>query len=185
MLPPALTALLEEIRACERAADRLVADLDDDVVNRQPPQGGWSIAQCLEHLTLINPIYLRGWHELTEEARRHGADPFRGLRPTLAARWFLRMMEPPSRMKMRAPRAISPSARVPREGLLERYVASHAPYLALVQSAAGVDVNRIVAPNALVPAVRMRLSTVLLVIPAHDRRHLWQASQVRRAVTGE
>lgn len=88
-------------------------------------------------------------------------------------------------MKTRAPRVLSPSERVPREGLLERYVTSHAPYLALVQAAASVDVNRVVEPNALVPAVRMRLSTVLLVIPAHDRRHLWQASQVRRAVTGE
>jgi hypothetical protein len=51
----------------------------------------------------------------------------------------------------------------------------------LVRSSAAVDVNRIIRPNPIVKKVKMRLSTVLLIVPAHDRRHLWQAANVKSA----
>jgi hypothetical protein len=47
-----------------------------------------------------------------------------------------------------------------------------------VHGTAVVDANRVIAPNAILKRVTMRLSTVLLIIPAHDRRHLWQAANV-------
>jgi hypothetical protein len=79
---------------------------------------------------------------------------------------------------------VQPTATFTRADILSRYRASHEGYRHLVRSAAAVDVNRIVRPNAIVKRVRMRLATVLLVIPAHDRRHLWQAAHVKRAVQG-
>lgn len=63
---------------------------------------------------------------------------------------------------------------------LAAYVASHGPYRALLDACAHVDVNRVVVPNPFLPGVRMRVSTVLLLLPAHGRRHLWQAEQVRQ-----
>jgi hypothetical protein len=43
----------------------------------------------------------------------------------------------------------------------------------------------VVFPNRFIPAVKMRLATVLLIVPAHDRRHLYQARQVRKALRHE
>lgn len=182
MLPAALQALLDQIAACEADAERLLRGLDDDAVHRMPPGGGWSVAQCLQHLVLMNDFYLRGWPEAVREAAAR-AGPFKGLHPTLPGRWFVQTMEPPYRMKGKAVAATQPTAPVSRESLLPSYVASHDTYRALVHAAATVDADRVVAPNAILPAVRMRLSTVLLIIPAHDRRHLWQASIVKRRVT--
>lgn len=185
MLPAALQSLLDQVDACERDAARLLADMDNGTVNRPPPSGGWSVAQCLEHLTLMNDFYLRGWQEAVGEAAREEGGPFRGLAPTFAGRWFARALEPPVRMKGKAVAATVPGPHIDRDEALRRYEASHEGYQHLVRSAASVDVNRIVRPNAIVPWARMRLSTVLLVIPAHDRRHLWQAHNVKRAVQGD
>lgn len=184
MLASELVSLLDQIRACERGAERLLADLDEDAINRTPLSGGWSIAQCLGHLTLMNAFYLRGWLQAAEHARRQESGPFRGLRPTMLGRWFVRSMEPPYRMRGKAAAATVPPPRVPRAGLLEAYKASHDEYRALVQVSAAIDVNRVVGPNAILRSVKMRLSTVLLIVPAHDRRHLWQAENVKRALTG-
>jgi hypothetical protein len=51
----------------------------------------------------------------------------------------------------------------------------------MIAAAADVDINRATLPNPFLGIVRMRVSTALLVIPAHDRRHLWQAEQVWKA----
>ena len=183
MLPAELQSLLDQIDACEHEAERLVNPLDEAGVNQSPPSGGWSVAQCLHHLTLMNPFYLDGWRATVAEARARGAASFAGLRPTPIGRWFVRSMEPPVKMKAKAVAAVTPPSQLPLAGLLAAFNASHDEYRALVHASADLDVNRLVRPNAIVKAVRMRLSTVLLIIPAHDRRHLWQAAQAARHVT--
>ena len=184
MLPAELQSLLTQIDACEHDAAQLVDDLDDDGVNWAPPSGGWSIAHCLNHLMLMNDLYLRGWPEAVYKAGSAGQGPFTSLRPTLFGRWFVTSMEPPVRMKTKTIRAATPASRFSRVGLVDDYKASHETYRHLVRASAAVDVNRIVRPNAIIKAIKMRLSTVLLIIPAHDRRHLWQASNVKRALRG-
>lgn len=181
MLPSELTALVAAIDRCESDAERLVADLDDEGVNWRPPSGGWSVAQCLTHLTLMNDYYLRGWDEAVKEAAAAQQGPFAGLKPTLPGRLFVWAMEPPYRMKGTANKPTAPPPRISRAGLVEAYRAGHEGYRHLVRASAAVDVNRIVRPNTFIPSVKMRLATVLLIIPAHDRRHLWQAANVRAA----
>jgi hypothetical protein len=179
MLPRELQGLLDQIDACEADAERLVSDMDEEAVNWTPPAGGWSVAQCLSHLTLMNDFYLRGWPDALSAAAREQRRPFAGLRPTPFGRWFVQTMEPPYRMKGKAVQAATPASRLPRATLVTNYRQSHDLYRQLVRGSAAVDVNRVVAPNAILKRVKMRLSTVLLIIPAHDRRHLWQAANVK------
>jgi hypothetical protein len=179
MLPSELQNLLDQVDACEADADRLVADLDDEAVNWTPPSGGWSVGQCLSHLALMNDFYLRGWREALAAAARAERGPFRGLHPTPFGRWFVSSMEPPYRMKGKAIQAATPASHVPRDTVVQNYKQSHELYRHLVRASAAVDVNRVVGPNAILKQVKMRLSTVLLIIPAHDRRHLWQAANVK------
>jgi hypothetical protein len=185
MLPAELQGLLDQIDACERDAESLLAGLDDDGVNWQQAPGRWSIAQCLDHLIEMNKYYLAGCEAHLHAARAANAGPFAGLKPTPIGRWFARSMEPPARLRMKSPKAVTPGPAFPRDGLLTAYTMSHTVYRALVKGAADVDVNRVVFPNPFISAVKMRLSTVLLIVPAHDRRHLYQARQVRRALRND
>ena len=188
MLPTELRALIDQIDACEAEAERLVADLDEDGVNWVPPPAPgasrWSIAQCLNHLILMNDFYLRQWPAAVSEAAAREQGPFKGLRPTAVGRWFVNSFEPPPRFKTKTIAVATPGPRFPRVGLVEKYKASHELYRHLVRTSAAVDVNRVVRRNPILSMVRMRLSTVLLIIPAHDRRHLWQAAGVKRALRG-
>jgi hypothetical protein len=184
-LPAELQALLDQIDACERDAESLLAGLDDDGVNWHPAPGRWSIAQCLQHLAAMNDIYTQGCDDHLRAARAKNVCPFKGLHPTLFGRWFAHSMGPRPRIKLKAPSPTAPGPSFPRDGLLTAYTMSHARYRAIVNGSADVDINRVVFPNRVIGAVKMRLSTVLMIIPAHDRRHLYQARQVRRALRNE
>ena len=94
-LPPELTALLDAVTASEREASMLVADLSQEEVNwQQTPGESWSVAQCLEHLSLMNEFYLRGFAPLVDQGRQKGIGPFNGLSSSAIGRWFLRSDEP-------------------------------------------------------------------------------------------
>ena len=178
-MPPDLQRLLDEIAAAEADACALSAGLSDAQANWQPGGGtGWSVAQCLDHLAISNRVYTDHFLPVAERA---AAGAFTTLSPTAIGRWFVRSLEPPPRQKTRTFKNLVPPSSLPLAEALAHYLASHEPYRRLVGLAALRDPNRVVAANPFIGAVRMRLSTALLVIPAHDRRHLWQARQVLAA----
>jgi DinB superfamily len=53
---------------------------------------------------------------------------------------------------------------------------------AFLRAYADLDLARVRFPNPFVPGVRFSLATGLHVIISHERRHLWQAWRVRRAL---
>jgi hypothetical protein len=184
MLPDELQRLLDQTDASEREAEALVSDLSEADVNWQAQPGlTWSVAQCLDHLTVMNEFYLRTFPALIDQARQRGGGRFAGLSPTAMGRLFIaNVIEPPPRFKTKTPKQAVPRSNLTRAQLVPNFKASHEIYRQMVQSAAEVDVNAITGPNPFFNLVKMRVSTVLLIIPAHDRRHLWQAGNVKRSL---
>ncbi len=184
-LPAELQGLLDAIDACERDAQTLVADLSEQELNwQQRPGETWSVGQCLDHLAVMNVFYVPGFVPLVERARGASAGPFRGLASSAPGQWFINSFEPPVKRRMKSPKQVVPRSAVSRDGIVEAYKNSHASYRALVRASAAVDVTRVKGPNPFFSFVPMRVSTVLKIIPAHDRRHLWQAQNVKRALRG-
>jgi hypothetical protein len=178
-----LEALVVAVAAAGADAVALTAPLSDAQANWQPGGGrGWSVVQCLDHLALSNTIYVSHFLPVAERALAAGGPPFTVLRPTWLGRWFVRSLEPPPRHKTKTFKNLVPPSSLPLADALAAYLASHDPYRRLVTVAGRIDPNRVVTSNPFVRTVRMRLSTALLVVPAHDRRHLWQARQVLAAL---
>ena len=84
--------------------------------------------------------------------------------------------------RFRAPGRVRPSeAPRTREAILADYHHAHTVVRQVIDAAAAVDINRATLPNPFLRIVRMKVCTALLVLAAHDRRHLWQAEQIRTA----
>lgn len=174
-----LQALLDAIDAAEAEARSLTAELTDVQGNWQPDGGArWSIAQCLDHLATINLFYVDPFLRVAEAAAPGGPGAFRGVRPTWFGRKWVSILEPPVKQRAKAPTRVQPRSAIPIGEACGAYVASHSPYRRLVALANERDVNRLRAPNPFLRAVPVRTATALQVVPAHDRRHLWQARQV-------
>jgi DinB superfamily len=181
--PSDLASLETAFSAAADDAQRLVAGLDENLGDWRASPGSWSVAQCLDHLATANRIYLRAMQPDAERARRDGRRRRAPARPGLIGRWFVRTLEPPvaPRFRMKAPRTIQPRASPALADALRAFLASHGELGAFLQQYGDIDLAGVPFPNPFVRGVRFSLATGLHVIAAHERRHLWQAWQVRRA----
>jgi len=179
-----------DIRALEEALDAIDADTRRLLEGLTAEQGvwraepaSWSIAQCLDHLATSNRVYLRAMEPAAEDALRRGRKRRRPAVPGLIGGWFVRIMEPPvkRRFTMRAPKKIVPRESPALQDAAREFLASQDDVRAFLRAYADTDLAGVRFVNPFVPAIRFTLATGLHVLVSHDRRHLWQAWNVRRA----
>ena len=177
-LPDDIQQVLDDFDRSDQQAASLVERLDDAQFTWRPDDGrSWSVAQCLEHLTVLNAAYGRAMLAAMEEAGRRGWRRQGPLQPGPIGRWFIRSQEPPVRRKLRTPRKVQPTGGRPRDVILREYREAHDRLRRVAREAAAHDANRATFPNPVAGIIRMKVATGLLALAAHDRRHLWQAER--------
>jgi hypothetical protein len=166
---------------CERLiseARTLLAGIPTNQAICQPDPGAWSIAQHLEHLGIVNEQFVEALRTAIDGPRvtaRNTGD----LRPNLLGRWFLKMLEPPPKPRVKAPRGAQPAATVRPLEAGDRFARSVESVIQLIEAAQRVDVNRISFRHPFLPNVRFNVAAGLLMTAAHARRHLWVAARLR------
>jgi hypothetical protein len=178
-LPADLQKVVDDIVAIERRADEIAAGLSEEAFHWQPDGGRrWSVAQCLDHLAVGAEVYLATIRPIVDEARRRGV-PRRGpAKPGFFGQKFVNSLEPPVKMRGKAPNKILPRPKRTRDEIMKSFHDAHAAFRQLVADCADIDANAVTFSNPFLTFVKMRVSTAINVIPAHGRRHLWQAQNV-------
>ncbi len=182
--PADIRDLLDQLDAVERDAEALVAGLSEELGSTPPAPGSWSVAECLDHLATANRVYLRALEPPANRAKESGRLRKRPAKPGWAGRLFIGSLEPPPKRwsKLKAPRKIRPSQAPPLAEAFESFMASQAEVRTFLQANAHLDLAGVRFPNPFIPGIFFSLATGLHILPAHARRHLWQAWRVRRAV---
>jgi DinB superfamily len=179
-----ILALENAFDAAERDARELTAGLSPEDGVWRAAQGTWSVSECLDHLATANRVYLAPMSAAALGARGRGRVRRGPAVPGMIGGWFVRTMEPPvsPRFRMRAPRTIVPRAAPPLADAFDAFVTSQAAVREFLRAYADIDLADVRFVNPFVRGVRFSLATGLQVIAAHERRHLWQAWRVRRAI---
>lgn len=176
--------IVEELSRLEGEVQALVAPLADEGLNRQPEDGrggrGWSVAQCVDHLSRSNAIYLPALAAAVDKGRKAGRSRRDRLAPGRLGRWFVAEMEPPPRHRWKAPkREMFPPSRHEKEALLAGFSRQQSAVIELVRGSSDIDLSRVRFRNPMAGNLPLfNLATGFLVIAAHERRHLWQARNV-------
>ncbi len=178
---PDRAALMAELARLAFEASQIAAPLDDARFNWQPDGGkGWSVGQCLDHLVRTNRCYLDALEEAARSAARADGQcdptPFE---PGRLGSWFVGTMEPPVTRRQVAVKKTIPPSRCSKDPTLVAFAGEQQRLIELVRDTVCLDCNTIKFKNPLAYGLRMfNLSTGLLVLAAHERRHFWQARNV-------
>ena len=169
-----------EYRDCVARAKELIVRAGIEGARRKPEDGGWSAAECLEHLVLA----------CEDSAKRIGVaidsapvrPPRREETLSFVGKMLVKSFEPPSRRHFTAARQLVPvPVAAPRVDLIiSRFEQTHARVSQLVEETDAIDrMNiKITLPDS--DWWKITIFDAFNLIAAHDRRHLWQAERAAR-----
>jgi len=174
-------ALVPELRECadqvvEQTTEirMLVSPLTEDQFSWRPAPEKWSVGQNLSHLSLTNRSYLDALARAVEEARGRGhmrAGPYRH---GWLGKWFIRILEPPPRMKVKTFSRLEPPESGRKEEVMREFEAAQDETLASMEAANGVDLGRARFPSPFLGALKFSVGQGYRIILAHNRRHFFQ-----------
>jgi hypothetical protein len=176
---PELIELRRQFEEILQQTDELIRGLGEEQFNWRPEPGRWSIAECFDHLNVTAGLYLPLIEAAIERAKAaglYGRGPFRR---TLFGRLFLRATEPPPKVKLKAPKSFRPSPDKRTSDVVPAFAAAQRRYLQSVSAASGLRLSKIKVNSPASPLIRLTLEEAIALMAAHERRHLWQARQVR------
>jgi hypothetical protein len=174
-----LADYLRQIDEIDADAGNLLTGLTEDQFHWSPTSARWSIAQCLVHLVIVGRRYLPILDETIDTARADhlmGRGPFRY---GFVERWVVRATEPPPRIRLKTPASARPPDNQPLAGVVANFLAVHDEMRKRIQAAKGLDLARAKVASPYTKSFRMGLGPCFAFLAAHERRHLWQAWQVR------
>ncbi len=172
--------LLDANRAVIARIRRAVAGVDPAVMRRQPPTGGWSVAEVLEHLIVSADSYLAAVESLVKQNGGMTGDSDALWKPTLAGGLLVRSFRSPR--KLPAPRSYKPGPS-PRPRVLDEYLQRQEHVGRLITDSGGLDWRRLKMRSPVAPILRMNLGDALTILVTHAERHAGQIERVLGAVT--
>jgi hypothetical protein len=178
-----IQSLEDQLNAADRDAQSLAAELTPKQGAWQPAPGSWSVAECLEHLAISNRAYIAAMQLAADRARSEGKMRRGPANPGFFGGWFAKLLEPPAKrgFRIKAPPAIVPSRAATLAEAFADFASAQIEVRAFLQTNADLDLARITFANPFIGGVRFSLASGLNIITVHERRHLWQAQNVRRA----
>jgi hypothetical protein len=162
-----------------RRVEDLFGGLDAEALNRQPAQGKWSVAQCLDHIMVLNRSYFdipakirAGTYPLPFHARF-------GFMVNFFGTFILQSVHPDRRKPIKTFPVWEPSySEIPGD-IVARFKAHQDELKAFIR-----DNQDLAKSGAIVvsPASRLvvyRMDVLFEIMLAHEERHVNQAAHVR------
>ena len=166
-----------EFELIEAHAHELLDGLNMAQLAWEPTPAAWSIRTCLDHLVVSGQQSLTFVAEAVAEARFRGALGSGPFRYRLFERWFVWLMDAPSRVKLGVPRAYRPRTHRPPFSVVEEFFELQHQFQRSLHDAHGLDLARVRVKNPVTRWIRFSLGQEYALAAAHERRHL---DQVRR-----
>lgn len=170
---------LRQLEKIDTDAANLAAGLSEDQFHWTPASSRWSIAQCVIHLVIIGRQYLPVLDQTIERARAEGLLSNGPFRYGFIERWLIGATEPPPRIRLRTPVLARPNNDQALDAVMVDFLAVQRELKMRLRAANGVDLARAKVTSPFVKALKMGLGPCFSFLVAHERRHVWQAWQVR------
>ncbi len=141
--------------------------------------GGWSIAQCLEHLNSYGDYYLPLIEKNLKGADNQSENG--SFKSSWLGNYFIRMMEPTTgKQKFKAFKGHIPVLELDAYAVIAEFIRQQEQLLDLLKKAEKLDLNSIRIPISITRFIKLKLGDVFQFIIAHDERHIQQAMRVHK-----
>ena len=188
-LDPALAWSITRFGAARVRARDVLWGLTEVEARTHPPEGGWSVAQCVDHLVVAGSKMAAKLAAGVAKARDEG----RVAKSDRPARfgWFDKMFiyateggknGKPPHVRVKHLAAFDPGLGGPASSANAEFGALQDRLIVLAESARGLDLSGIKVASVLDERIKVTLGAWFVAIAGHQERHLDQAERARKAI---
>lgn len=150
-----------------------IQNLPDSVLLKSAADGGWSIAQCLDHLNGYGDHYLSAIKEALDRSKTSTTATFTS---SWLGRYFTKIMDPDSgKKKFKTFKSHQPRQTSDPHAVVGEFLHQQELLLKYLRLSHSRDLNAVKIPLSISPWIRLRLGDVFQFLIAHNERHLRQA----------
>lgn len=175
-----LADLRSQLESCSRGAQELAASVSDSELVKRPKNDGWSIAECIQHLTATTKLYLPILDSALAQAPG-GVGPYKMDWRGRLLKWIL---EPPYRTRVKTLPSLEPGIQDPAQ-VLPAFLSSQTELAGAMEPWSGRALDKVWMTSPFNKHMRYNIYSLFNVVAAHQRRHIWQAQRVRTQIKGK
>jgi hypothetical protein len=157
-----------------QTAVEVFQNMHSDLLLKPAPDGGWSIAQCLEHLNRYGDYYI----PLIRQGLSRQEDLVPGglFKSSIIGSYFTRLMDPDmGKKKIKAFKDYKPGRDLDAHAVVAEFIRQQEMLLTCLQWARKADLRKPRIPVSILKWLKLQLGDVLQFVIAHDERHIRQA----------
>lgn len=171
-----LSSLESRVESHLQEAVRVFQNLDEKTLLLPSPTGGWSIAQCLEHLNSYGHYYLPQLFKSLEKAKTTAGETV--YKSTWLGNYFVKMMEPSTgTRKFNAFNDHIPSPQLDAYTVVAEFIHQQEQLLRMLTLSRKADLNGPKIPISIASWIKLKPGDVLRFLIAHNERHIQQAKR--------
>lgn len=163
------------VEAHLRKAISVYQNLDEKNLLKPAADGGWSIAQCLDHLNKYGDYYLPHIEAKLQQPGNTSSEVFKG---SWIGSYFTKMMEPSTgKRKTKAFKAYVPPMQLDAYSVVARFIQQQETLLQYLNKARQVNLDKLKIPVSIAKWIGLKLGDVFQFLIAHNERHIQQADR--------
>jgi|SRR5579859_4854377 len=170
-MEPQLSELQSQLNALTAEAKQLFAAQSEEVLLRRPANGGWSAAECLEHLAKTAFNFKDIFDSAMKDAPK-GKGPYKRDFKGRLLSWVLR---PPFWLKVKTRPMVEPQNVASAKKALEDFIASQQMLAEYIGKTDGLALEQIMIQSPFDARIVYNLYSCFDIQVSHVMRHLVQA----------
>ncbi len=179
-IPHSAAAYAETFQSALDQAQAFADSMTKEQFNWSPEPEKWSVAQCIQHLVIVNSDYLDAFNTALGKGGPKGTPPFNY---GFLGRWFIGMISPEMKRTMKTPAVMNPIVLTPeggfeQEAVMSDFRAACEGIIAVCQRAEGLDLTKIRVASPFMKMLKLQIGAFLEGNAGHCLRHLNQAQRV-------
>ena len=173
----------------ERARERVQAfdDIPEDLFTLKPDRKSWSAAEICSHVAKFNGVYIGSIQKAARLEPIYAENAEQTFRPGFFYGLYASALEPPYSLKLKTLQPFYPAkVELEKKPVIELLLDSERTVSGLVQdfSEKNLDLSRTMHKNPIIKFLPMSVADYLVLMDAHQRRHIWQLEQTLLRLSG-
>ena len=156
-------------------ANEILESLSDDEFNTKPSEERWSVAEIFSHLNTTIESYFERIEKKITEAESEKAYDNEELKRRKIVEKIILSLEPPYKMKYRAPAQFLSKKNYNQEEVKQRFNQNMNRFKKLLERSKNINLYKSKISSPVTSLIKINLRETYLLIIVHQERHLWQA----------